>query len=67
MRGGAAQPESGAVSSEDAAVAEPTLDGVFSPDGVDLTVIRWMLERTPLERLDAAQRLVDAAWALGRR
>jgi hypothetical protein len=44
--------------------AEPTLEGAFSADGVDLTAIRWMLERTPEERLQAAQQLVDAAWAL---
>ncbi len=45
---------------------EPTLDGVFAADGVDLTVIRWMLERTPEQRLEAAQQLIDAAWALRR-
>jgi hypothetical protein len=44
--------------------AEPSLDGAFSSDGVDLTAIRWMLERTPEERLQAAQQLIDAAWAL---
>lgn len=43
---------------------EPTLEGVFTPDGVDLTVIRWMLERTPEERLEAVQQLIDAAWTL---
>ena len=43
---------------------EPTLEGAFSPDGVDLTAIRWMLARTPEERLQAAQQLIDAAWAL---
>lgn len=45
---------------------EPTLEGAFAADGVDLTVIRWMLERTPEERLEAAQQLIDAAWALRR-
>lgn len=44
--------------------AEPTLNGAFAPDGVDLTAIRWMLERSPTERLQAAQDLIDAAWAL---
>jgi hypothetical protein len=44
--------------------AEPTLEGAFAPDGVDLTAIRWMLERTPTERLQAAQDLIDAVWAL---
>ena len=38
---------------------EPTIAGVFSADGVDLTVIRWMLERSPEERLEAAQGLID--------
>jgi hypothetical protein len=51
-------------SGEVGAAGEPTLDGAFSPDGVDLTVIRWMLERTSEERLLAAQQLIDAAWAL---
>jgi hypothetical protein len=44
--------------------AEPTLEGAFAPDGVDLTAIRWTLERTPTERLQAAQDLIDAVWAL---
>lgn len=44
--------------------AEPTLEGAFAPDGVDLTVIRWMLQLTPTERLQAAQDLIDTAWAL---
>jgi hypothetical protein len=43
---------------------EPTTQGAFSEDGVDLTVIRWMLRLTPAERLQAAQDLVDAASAL---
>jgi hypothetical protein len=43
---------------------EPTTDGAFSEDGVDLTVIRWMLDLTPTERLQAAQDLIDAASAL---
>lgn len=44
--------------------AEPDLEGAFSDDGVDLTLIRWMLRQTPTERLRAAQQLIDAAWAL---
>jgi len=44
--------------------AEPTLEGAFAADGVDLTLIRWMLERSPTERLRAAQELIDATWAL---
>ncbi len=27
----------------------------YSPDGVDLTLIRWMLEMTPVQRLDVLQ------------
>jgi hypothetical protein len=46
--------------------AEPTLEGAFAPDGVDLTAIRWMLEHTPTERLQAAQDLLDTVWALRR-
>lgn len=36
----------------------------FSEDGVDLTLIRWMLGLTPTERLQAAQDMIDTAWAL---
>lgn len=43
---------------------ELDLEGAFSDDGVDLTLIRWMLRRTPTERLQAAQELIDATWAL---
>ncbi len=32
------------------------------PDGVDLTLIRWMLEMTPAERLQTLQAFVDAVW-----
>jgi hypothetical protein len=44
--------------------AEPNLDGAFAEDGVDLTLIRWMLGLNPTERLQAAQNLIDAAWKL---
>jgi len=44
--------------------AEPTLEGAFAADGVDLTLIRWMLEKSPTERLLAAQEFIDATWAL---
>jgi len=43
---------------------EPTTDGAFSIEGVDLTVIRWMLDKSPTERLQSAQDLIDGAWAL---
>jgi hypothetical protein len=44
--------------------AEPDLEGAFSDDGVDLTLIRWMLRQSPTERLRAAQQLIDTAWVL---
>ena len=43
---------------------EPTTEGAFSEDGIDLTVIRWMLRLTPAERLQAVQDLIDATIAL---
>jgi hypothetical protein len=43
---------------------EPSIEGAFAPDGVDLTVIRWMLKRTPTQRLQAVQDLIDTTWAL---
>jgi hypothetical protein len=36
----------------------------ISPDGVDLSLIRWMLELTPLERLEVLQDFVDGSAAL---
>lgn len=35
-----------------------------SADGVDVTLIRWMLSLTPMERLDVLQDFVDGALAL---
>jgi hypothetical protein len=32
----------------------------FSEDGVDLTLIRWMLSLTPTERLDMLQQFASA-------
>ncbi len=32
----------------------------FSPEGVDLTLIRWMLSMSPAERLAALQGAVDS-------
>jgi hypothetical protein len=43
---------------------EPTTQGAFSDDGIDLTLIRWMLGLTPAQRLQAAQDLIDTASAL---
>ncbi len=36
----------------------------YSEDGVDLTLIRWMLSLTPMERLAALQGAVDSLWEL---
>jgi hypothetical protein len=34
-------------------------EGAYSYDGVDLTLIRWMLSLTSAERLDVVQQYVD--------
>jgi hypothetical protein len=34
----------------------------YDSSGVDVTLIRWMLEMTPAERLEALQSFVDATW-----
>ena len=36
----------------------------YSEDGVDLTLIRWMLSLTPAERLQVLQQNVDAILAI---
>lgn len=36
----------------------------YSEDGVDLTLIAWMLSLTPRERLEVAQSAVDAVHRL---
>ena len=36
----------------------------YSPDGVDLSLIRWMLSLTPAERLQVLQRHVNAILAV---
>jgi hypothetical protein len=59
-------PPAAGASSADAGLpqeSEPDLDDAFAPDGVDLTLIRWMLELTPTERLRAAQSWIDDATA----
>jgi hypothetical protein len=35
------------------------IESTYSDDGVDLTLIRWMLSLTPAERLDALQQFAD--------
>ena len=36
----------------------------YSPDGVDLTLIRWMLTLTPLQRLQVLQHFVRSVLEL---
>lgn len=37
-------------------------DPEYDENGVDLTLIRWMLDMTPAERLAALQSFADALW-----
>ncbi len=37
----------------------------YSDDGVDLTLVRWMLSLTPAERLEALQQYVDFMIRMG--
>jgi hypothetical protein len=39
-------------------IAEDMTD--YASDGVDLTLIRWMLSKTPAERLDVLQGFLNA-------
>jgi hypothetical protein len=43
---------------------EPVPPTEYSKDGVDLTLIRWMLSLTPAERLQFLQRQVNAILAV---
>ena len=36
----------------------------YSEDGVDVSLIHWMLSLTPTERLAAAQDMIDTVWML---
>jgi len=49
--------------SEAAAPQEPTPVSDESPEGVDRTLIRWMLSLTPDQRLEALQGFADSVWA----
>jgi hypothetical protein len=44
--------------------AETDYSPPYSEDGVDLTLIRWMLSLTPAERLQVLQRHVNAILAI---
>lgn len=52
------------VSGASAELEESLMEGAFSDDGVDLTLIRWMLSLSPLKRLEAAQDMVDTLWTI---
>jgi hypothetical protein len=44
---------------------DPPLEAPDHPhdsSGVDVTLIRWMLDMTPAERLQVLQSFVDATW-----
>lgn len=43
---------------------DPQPETDYSDDGVDLTLIRWMLSLTPAERLEFLQRQVNAIVAI---
>jgi len=36
----------------------------YDSSGVDVTLIRWMLDMTPAERLQTLQSFVDATWRI---
>jgi hypothetical protein len=38
---------------------------VYDEDGVDRSLIRWMLSLTPTERLDKAQEAIDLVASVG--
>lgn len=50
----------------DAAAAAPAAPppDASTDDGVDITLIRWMLSLTPSERLDVLQGFVDSTFEL---
>ena len=43
---------------------KPEIEQTYSPDGVDLTLIRWMLSLTPAERLHVLQQSVESLLSL---
>ena len=42
-------------------------ESAYSEDGVDLTLIRWMLSMTPAERLDTLQQNVNSLLSIRER
>ncbi len=47
--------------------AAPDLEPHYSEDGVDLTLIRWMLSLTPAERLELLEQHVNDIRAIRQR
>jgi hypothetical protein len=47
-----------------AAVEMEAAAGTQEPS-VDLTLVEWMLDRTPEQRLEALQGFVDSVWSCG--
>jgi hypothetical protein len=46
--------------SRETPIVHPGDKPAYSPEGVDLTLIRWMLSLTPKERLQVHQRTIRA-------
>ena len=44
--------------------SKPEIEPTHSSDGVDLTLIRWMLSLTPAERLQVLQQSVESLLSL---
>jgi hypothetical protein len=42
----------------------PSAESVCNEDGVDLSLIRWMLSLTPSQRLDVLQGFNDSTWEI---
>ena len=55
----ASHPKPSAEASETIEPAE-----AYSEDGVDVSLILWMLGLSPKERLEAAQDMIDTVWML---
>jgi hypothetical protein len=53
------EPKPDSSCSESSPVAQPE-EPTYSNDGVDLTLIRWMLSLTPSERLQVLQQTVQS-------
>lgn len=42
------------------AKSHPPVEAAYAPDGVDLTIIRWMLSMSPAQRLATLQKHVES-------